>query len=89
MDYATIIHTIVNPFLSNPDALLIREVPSEDSKNDVTILVCAESNDIGRLIGKKGCVASAIRDIVSIAGKLEQKRVHLKFESFGEEKAGE
>ncbi len=86
MDYSALIHTVVDPFIKNPSALLIREVNTEDQKCDLTLLVCAESSDIARLIGKKGCVAFAIRDIVSIAGKLENKKVHIKFESFDEEK---
>lgn len=89
MDYSTLIHTIVDSFISNPDALLVRELKDENTENDTTILVVAENGDIARLIGKKGCVANAIRDIVSIAGKLENKRIHLKFESFDEEKKGE
>lgn len=89
MDYTTLIHTIVDPFLNNKDALLIREISNESSDTDLTILIVAENTDIARLIGKKGCVANAIRDIVSIAGKLENKHIHLKFESFDDEKKGE
>ncbi len=89
MDYTTLIHTIVDPFLNNKDALLIREISNESSDTDLTILIVAENADIARLIGKKGCVANAIRDIVSIAGKLENKHIHLKFESFDDEKKGE
>ncbi len=89
MDYTTLIHTIVDPFLNNKDALLIRKISNESSDTDLTILIVAENTDIARLIGKKGCVANAIRDIVSIAGKLENKHIHLKFESFDDEKKGE
>ncbi len=83
MNYNTLIHTIVDPFISNPDALLIREMPSENPKN-VSLLICSSNEDIAKLIGKKGCIANAIRSIVSIAGKLEDKRVFIKFEPFGE-----
>ncbi len=89
MDYTTLIHTIVDPFLSNKDSLLIREIKNDELGNDITILIVAQNADIARLIGKKGCVANAIRDIVSIAGKLDNKRIHLKFESFDEDKKGE
>ena len=89
MDYTTLIHTIVDTFLSNKDSLLIREIKNDELGNDITILIVAQNTDIARLIGKKGCVANAIRDIVSIAGKLDNKRIHLKFESFDEDKKGE
>ncbi len=85
MDYVTLIHTLIDPIVSKPESILIRELPSEDEKH-VTFLVCAENEDCARLIGKKGCVANALRDILSIAGKLESKRVSLKFESFEQDK---
>lgn len=85
MNYEKIIHTIVDPFLINPEAIMVRELPS-DSEKDVVLLVCAESEDTARLIGKKGMVANALREIISVAGKNENKRIHLKFESFDEDK---
>lgn len=84
MDYITLIHTLIDPLVNDPSSLLIRELPSEENKT--TYLICAKNEDCARLIGKKGCVANALRDIVSIAGKLEKKRIGLKFESFDEEK---
>lgn len=85
MDYSEIIHTICDPFLHNPSSLMVREVPSEDVKS-VTLLIFAEAEDTARLIGKKGSVANALRELVSVAGKGDNKRIYLKFESYGEEK---
>ncbi len=84
MDYQTLIHTIIDPFVEKPEALLIRELPQE-KENELTFLICTENDDIARLIGKKGCVANAIRNVVGIAGKLENKKVHIKFEAFNQE----
>ncbi len=77
MDYEKIIHTIVDPFLINPEALMIREIAS--------LLIVSENEDTARLIGKKGSIANALRELISVAGKSEGKRIHLKFESFDEE----
>ena len=85
MDYIKLIHTIIDSFINNPEAVLIRELPQENEK-DKTILICTENDDTARLIGKKGCVANAIREIVAIAGKIENKKVHIKFESFEQDK---
>ncbi len=85
MDFEKIIHSIVDPFIMNPDALMVRELPNE-SEDDITLLIVAENEDTARLIGKKGSVANALREIVSVAGKAEGKHIHLKFESFDEEK---
>ena len=84
MDFEKIIHTIVDPFLINPDALMVRELPN-DSEDDITLLIVTEAEDTARLIGKKGSVANALRELVSVAGKAEGKHIHLKFESFDEE----
>lgn len=84
MDYEKIIHTIVDPFLINPEALMIREIASTSEK-DVTLLIVSENEDTARLIGKKGSIANALRELISVTGKSEGKRIHLKFESFDEE----
>ncbi|HKL73186.1 MAG TPA: KH domain-containing protein [Candidatus Onthovivens sp.] len=81
MNYTSLIHTIIDGFVSNPDTILIREIPQENPR-DITLLVVAQNEDTARLIGKKGCVANSIREILAVAGKLENKRVHVKFESF-------
>lgn len=85
MDYISLIHTVIDPLLENPNTILVREIPQESEK-DKTYLIVSNSEDTAHLIGKKGCVAFAIREILSIAGKLENKRVHVKFESFEQEK---
>ena len=84
MDYEKIIHTIVDPFLINPEAVMVRLI--NDDEKDLTILIVAENEDTARLIGKKGNVANALREVIAIAGKNENKHIHLKFDSFDEEK---
>ena len=84
MDYEKIIHAFVDSFIDNPESLMVREMPN-DSEKDILILVVANQTDTAKLIGRKGIVADALREVISIAGKLESKRVHLKFESFDEE----
>lgn len=84
MDYTKLIHSIIDPLISKPEAVLIRQQEGE-SKKDVLILIVAESDDTARLIGKKGVVANAIRDVCSVAGRLDGNHIHLKFESFGQE----
>jgi len=83
MDYTAVIHSIIDPIVENKDAIMIRELPSEDDKN-ITILIAAEKEDTSRLIGRHGIIANAIREVLSVAGKTENKRVHIRFESFDE-----
>jgi len=81
MDYEKIIHALIDSFVENKDIIMIRELPS-DSTRDIVLLIVAENEDTARLIGRKGSIANALREMISIAGKTENKRIHLKFESF-------
>jgi predicted RNA-binding protein YlqC (UPF0109 family) len=81
MDYEAIIHTFVDPFVQDKEAIMIRELPSH-SEQDLTLLIVAKSEDTSRLIGRKGVIADALREVLSIAGKTDGRRIHLKFESF-------
>lgn len=85
MDYENIIHTLIDDIVEDPDAVLIR-VSEGNTPKDVVILIASEKNDTARLIGHKGIIANALREVVGVAGKSENKRVHIKFESFDEEK---
>ena len=84
MDYEKIIHALIDPIVENKDIIMIRELPS-DSSREVVLLIVAESDDTARLIGRKGAIANALRELISVAGKSENKRIHLKFESFEQE----
>jgi len=81
MDYSKVIHAIVDPIVVNPDAIMIRELPNDDDRH-VTILIASEKEDTSRMIGHKGIIANAIREVLSVAGKAQNKRIHIKFDSF-------
>ncbi len=85
MDYEKIVHALIDPIVEEPGSVLIR-VMEEGNGKDVSILIVSEKDDTARLIGRRGLIANSLREIVSIAGKSENKHVHLKFESFDEEK---
>jgi hypothetical protein len=55
-----------------------------DSLDDGEILlhVYAKSEDVARLIGKQGSMATAVRNMMSVASRLENKRISIKFESY-------
>ena len=80
MDYEKIIHTLVDDIVDNK-AIMIRQMPSENPK-EVLLMIFSDPEDTARLIGRKGIIADALREVMSIAGKTENKRIILKFESF-------
>ena len=51
MDYEAIIHSLIDPIVSNPESILIR-VSEGTSPKDVLILIVAEQEDASRLIGR-------------------------------------
>ena len=85
MNIEKLIRDIIDPLVTNKDALMIRQMPSND-ENELFMLIIGESDDIARLIGRSGSVADSIREVVSVAGKLSNQRIRIKFESFEEEK---
>ncbi len=85
MDYESIVHTLIDDIVEDPKSILIR-VSEGTTPKDVLIIIAAEKEDTARLIGHKGIIANALREVVGIAGKSENKRIHIKFESFEDEK---
>ena len=85
MDYEKIIRTLIDPIVEEPKSVLIR-VDEDSNGKDVNILVAAEKEDTARLIGRYGIVANSLREIISVAGRSEDRRIFLRFESFDDEK---
>ena len=85
MDYEKIIRTLIDPIVEEPNSVLVRVIEDENGK-DVNILVAAEKADTARLIGKHGIIANSLREILSVAGRNDNQRIFLRFESFDDEK---
>lgn len=80
MDYINAIHKFIDPIVNSPESLIIEELPN-DSQKDRTFLIRCNADDAGRLIGKHGATADALREVLSIAGKSNGERIHIKFTS--------
>ena len=50
--------------------------------NEVLLYVYANSEDVARLIGRKGMMASSLRQMMSIAARDIKKRISVKFEAY-------
>lgn len=87
MDYEKIIHALVDDIIDHKE-IMIRQMPSENPK-EVILMIFSDANDTARLIGRKGIIADALREVMSVAGKTENKRIILKFESFSESEKDE
>ena len=80
MNYEQIILDIVSPLVSHKDRLRVILL-EEENLHDSTYMVYCDESDVARLIGKKGIVAQAIRDVANVSAKLDNKRIKIKFEA--------
>ncbi len=83
MDYAQALKEITKELVSDQDKLEVRQMPSLD-EGVVVLHVYATHNDISKLIGRKGMMANSIRQLMSVCGRLNDKKLDIKFESYGE-----
>ncbi|WP_445488298.1 KH domain-containing protein [Niallia sp. 03133] len=67
-----LIETIVKPLVDFPDEVTVH-VTEED--NRIICLLSVNKDDMGKVIGKQGRVAKAIRTVVYAAGSLQQKKL--------------
>ncbi len=74
-----VLFDLVKPMVDAPEELSVREMPSLD-ENEVVLHVYAKNEDIARLIGRKGSMASALRQVMSVASHADDKKVTIKFE---------
>ena len=67
-----IIEVIAKALVSNPEQVVVTE------KNDSNIIVyglSVASEDMGKVIGKQGRIAKALRTVVKAAATIENKKV--------------
>ena len=74
MDYAKILKDIAIELVEDKDHLEVREMPSLEE--DVVVLhVYSAKSDIARLIGRKGMMANSIGQLMSVAGRMANKKL--------------
>ena len=69
------------PLVDDANALSVKTMTSTN-ENEVLLYVYANSEDVARLIGRKGMMATSIRQMMSIAARDTKKRISVKFEAY-------
>lgn len=69
-----LIETIVKSLVDHPDDVVINQ--QEDDRK-ITYNLTVHKDDVGKVIGKQGRIAKAIRTVVYAAATNESKRIHL------------
>ena len=67
-----LVEVIAKALVDNPDEVVVTE--KENGKN-ITIELHVASADMGKVIGKQGKIAKAIRAVMKSSGNAAQKRV--------------
>jgi hypothetical protein len=67
-----LVEVIAKALVENPDEVVVTE--KEEGKN-ITIELHVATSDMGKVIGKQGRIAKAIRSVVKAASSKDNKRV--------------
>ncbi|MFA7561398.1 MAG: KH domain-containing protein [Candidatus Izemoplasmatales bacterium] len=80
VNYEKIVFDLVTPLVIHPEDLVVKKF-SED-ENTITIQVLVNNEDLGRVIGKGGKIANAIRTIAYAAATRQGKKIRIDIDSF-------
>ncbi|MGE4320870.1 MAG: KH domain-containing protein [Acholeplasmataceae bacterium] len=80
IDFEKLIKNMIVPLVVNPDDVLVKVLSSDEDSINIQLLV--NEADLGRVIGKGGKIASAMRTIVYAGASREHKHVHIDIDSF-------
>ncbi len=67
-----VLEIIAKSLVDHPEAVSINEIPGDDS---ITLELKVAEDDMGKVIGKQGRIAKAIRTVVKAAASRENKHV--------------
>ena len=67
-----LLHTIVKPLVSNPESIVINQI---NQGHTIVLELKVDQSDLGKVIGKQGRRAQAIRSIMKARATLQGKRV--------------
>lgn len=82
MDLVKLTETIVKSLAVNKDMVTVKEFES-DEEDTILIQAMIDSADMGRVIGKAGKTANAIRTLVQASSYLgNNKRVRINIDSY-------
>ena len=73
MDLVQLTEEIVKSLVVDQDGVSVKEFPT-DEENVILIQVMVDENDMGRVIGKSGRTANAIRTLVQASSALKDNK---------------
>lgn len=79
INYELLVSELIKPLATHPDEVVAKIV--EQSGNLVRVKVSVHKDDLGRVIGKKGRVANAIRTIGHAAAMRNKEYLEIELDS--------
>ncbi len=67
-----LVEVIAKALVDNPEEVVVTETPKDD---EIVIELKVAAADMGKVIGKQGRIAKAIRSVVKAAASKEDKKV--------------
>lgn len=67
-----LVEVIAKALVDNPDEVAVTESVKDD---EIVVELTVASSDMGKVIGKQGRIAKAIRSVVKVAASKEDKKV--------------
>lgn len=73
MDLVKLTENLVKSIVVNEDSVSVKEFPTEE-ENTILIQVVVAEEDMGRVVGREGNAAKALRTLVQTAASLESNK---------------
>lgn len=80
IDFEKLVIDIVKPLVVYPDDVVVKILSDDD--NEISIQLLVNPDDLGRVIGRGGRMANAIRTILYAGGTIENTRIRLYIDSY-------
>ena len=80
VDFVNLLTNIIKPLVTNPDDVVVKIIAQDE--DNVSIQVLVNEVDLGRVIGKGGRIATAIRTICYAGAAKDDVRVQIDIDSF-------
>jgi predicted RNA-binding protein YlqC (UPF0109 family) len=77
--FEELIASLILPLVAHPDDVEI--ISTSNDEDNLSYQVKVNPSDVGRVIGKNGYVAKAIRTVLYAGASKEGKRIHLDIDS--------
>ncbi len=80
VDYEKLVSDLVKPLVVHPDDVEVKKLSEDDQL--VTVQVLVHTDDLGRVIGKNGRIANAIRTIAYASASRAHKKITINIDAF-------